>query len=99
MNMTALYDTAPYSLVEGDLSFRGAYYLHHRGGERQYARLKRRCTSTRLHRGISQKAAIIKVRDYFTDLIDMSVLELITVLQQLSDCWDDLKTMYLTRNN
>jgi hypothetical protein len=31
MNMTAFSDMAPFSLVEVDLRFRGAYCLHHEG--------------------------------------------------------------------
>jgi hypothetical protein len=31
MKMTAFWDIGPYSLVEVDLHFRGAYCLHHEG--------------------------------------------------------------------
>jgi hypothetical protein len=56
---------APCNLVEVDWCFRGAYCLHHQGEDRsslwwwtQYIPLKRRCTSTRLHGTVSQKAVM-----------------------------------------
>jgi hypothetical protein len=54
INITAFWDIAPWSLVEVDRYFRGAYYLHH------HRPLKRRSTSTRLHGAIFQKAVIFK---------------------------------------
>jgi hypothetical protein len=45
MMNAAFYDITPYSLVEVDRSFRGAYCLHHHG-------------YTSLHGAISKKAAI-----------------------------------------
>jgi len=60
--MIAFFDIEPCSLVEVHRRFRGANYLHHQGNDfwpwcwRQYANLKLRSTSTRLHGAISKKA-------------------------------------------
>lgn len=51
VNMRAFWNVAQWSFVELDRRFRGAYDLHHQGGEwwwRHHAPLKRRPTSTRL---------------------------------------------------
>jgi hypothetical protein len=50
--MMALWDIASCNLIEVDQSFRGAYCFH------QYAPLKHKSTSLRLHGAISQKAVI-----------------------------------------
>jgi hypothetical protein len=60
MNITAFRDIALCSLVEVDRRFRDAYCLHRHDG-RQYAHLKRRFISTRLHGATSLKAAIFTI--------------------------------------
>jgi hypothetical protein len=59
--MKAFWDIAPCTLVGIHRSFRGVHCLHHRSSPwwwRQYALLKLRCTPTRLHGAIFQKAFI-----------------------------------------
>jgi hypothetical protein len=55
--MTVFWDVATCSLVELNRSFRGAYYLHHQGDLSQWAHLKRRSSSIRLHGATSQKTS------------------------------------------
>jgi hypothetical protein len=60
MKIIAFWDIAPCSLVEIDRRFRGVYCLHQGDGLwRQYASLKRRSTSVRLHGAVFQKAIIL----------------------------------------
>jgi hypothetical protein len=66
LKMAALWDVAPRSLVAVDRRFGGAYCLHNRRDEwvthrlmmeAQFASLKRRSASRRLHSAIFKKAA------------------------------------------
>jgi hypothetical protein len=57
--MIAFWDIASGTLVEVDGRFREAYCLHHPGDTSQYATLKRRSTSRKLHCDISQKPIFI----------------------------------------
>jgi hypothetical protein len=68
--MTAFWDIESYILVKGGRRFRGAYCLHHQGGDwglqwwwRQYASLKRRSTSTSLRDLVSQKVFVFLLDD------------------------------------
>jgi hypothetical protein len=58
LKMTAFWDIAPCSLVEGDRQFRGCTASIIKA-MMEYAPLKRRSISTILHDAISQKAVII----------------------------------------
>jgi hypothetical protein len=57
LKMAVFWDVAPYSLVENDQRFRGAYCLHH-----QCKHSKRLSVSTRLHDATSQKTSHLHTR-------------------------------------
>jgi hypothetical protein len=66
MNTIACWEIAPCNILVVDRRFRGVYYLHYQGdGWRQYAPLKRRSTTRRLHGAIPQKV-IIFLLGWFT---------------------------------
>jgi len=74
MKIRAFWDVAPCSLGV-DRRFRGAYCLHHQGVDRwrQYAPLKRRSTSTRLHGATSQMTTLF-VRKVGVNCLDEKFL-------------------------